>query len=98
MVNPKNIPLELVNYILQYDDRFRIRNGEIVNRICKTDIRYLILKSIPKKIYNIIENYTCVYLYINKDRDYYIASTIINNIPETQIVILDYNKNNLIYI
>lgn len=48
------LPLDVIIYILSYDDRFVIKNGKILdnNRISKMDERCLLLSYIPKKIYN----------------------------------------------
>ena len=49
------LPLDILIYILSYDDRFVIKNGKILNnnKISKMDERCLLLLCIPKKIYNI---------------------------------------------
>jgi hypothetical protein len=53
----KTLPLDVVKYCLTFDQRFRIRKGEIVQRIPKNDERYSILKEKPliyyrKEMYN----------------------------------------------
>jgi len=44
----KSLPMDVVKYCLTYDNRFRIRNGEIVQRISENDIRYAMLKEKPQ--------------------------------------------------
>jgi hypothetical protein len=48
---PNHFPKELTNYILSYDKRFVIRNGEIIVilPISKSDKRYALLQEIPEK-------------------------------------------------
>jgi len=41
-----NLPLEIIQYILLYDERFIIRKGEIISIIPKTDYRYNLLHCI----------------------------------------------------
>lgn len=43
----KHLPLDVVNHCLSYDKRFKIRRGEIIQRIEKDDYRYAILKEKP---------------------------------------------------
>jgi len=43
----KTLPLDVVKYCLAFDNRFKIRRGEIVQRIPKDDIRYTVLKEKP---------------------------------------------------
>jgi len=44
-----NFPLDIIYYILTFDERFIIRNNKliIINKISSTDNRYLLLKNIP---------------------------------------------------
>ena len=45
-----NLPNEIVSIILVYEGSLlRERNGKMMNRLLKSDIRYNILSSIPKK-------------------------------------------------
>jgi hypothetical protein len=89
----KNLPLEVVNHILSYDDRFLIQNGIVkdINKISKNDSRYMLLSNIPKKIFNVVNDVTYVYLYINHEKYYYINY----NDYEFQIHVLgcQYKKN-----
>lgn len=42
-------PMDIVRHILQYDGRMKFRNGIFMNQISKTDVRYEIIHSIPRK-------------------------------------------------
>ena len=42
------LPSEIVHRILEYDGRIKYRNGKYMNRICKDDERYKMIKTIPK--------------------------------------------------
>jgi hypothetical protein len=63
----KDFPKELTNYILSYDKRFVIRNGEIVVvlPIPKSDKRYTMLQEIPEK--QIYPWWSCVDLLLNNN-------------------------------
>jgi hypothetical protein len=50
-----NLPLELVDKILQYDGRIKYRKCEFVNAIHPRDFRYFIVKDIITKKQNIIK-------------------------------------------
>ena len=63
-----NLPLDCVNYILSYDNRFSIRRGIIVNKLLKTDKRYIPLLSIPNKFY--MHGNTQVELQVNINKDF----------------------------
>jgi len=41
-----SIPYDIVLKVLQYDNRFAIRNGKIMNRISKNDFRYEMVSDI----------------------------------------------------
>lgn len=66
----KKLPLDIVNQILAYDDRFVIRNGKISGRLDETtyaDIRNKLLsKSKPSRTYNHDTNYFWVCVTIDK--------------------------------
>jgi hypothetical protein len=49
------LPLEIIKYILLYDERFAMRNGEIISIIPKTDYRYSLLNFITLNL-GCIEN------------------------------------------
>jgi predicted RNA-binding protein associated with RNAse of E/G family len=68
----ENLPIEIVKYIISYDKRFIIRNGEIlkINQIDKNDKRYNMLLRIKPKNYDINDNSSYVYLTINSYKDY----------------------------
>jgi hypothetical protein len=45
-----NLPIELISIILVYEGSLlRERNGKMMNQVVKTDKRYSILSTIPKK-------------------------------------------------
>ena len=47
----KNTPIDLVDNIVRYTGKMRLRNGIFMNQINKEDIRYVVLQTIPGKIY-----------------------------------------------
>ena len=47
----KNTPIDLVDKIVRYTGKMRLRNGFFMNQISKKDIRYVVLQTIPEKIY-----------------------------------------------
>ena len=49
-----NLPVELVDKILQYDGRIKYRKGEFVNVIHPGDSRYFIVEKVITKKQNII--------------------------------------------
>lgn len=44
----RNLPMDIVHYILSYNDTIKYRNGKYMNKICKTDKRYEILQRIEQ--------------------------------------------------
>jgi hypothetical protein len=48
--NFKFLPNELINEIISYDNIIVYRNGKYIDRIKKTDVRYNVIKKIPKPI------------------------------------------------
>jgi hypothetical protein len=50
MINPQNLPIELINKIINYTDVVAFRNGKYINRILKTDARYTMLKNLVKPV------------------------------------------------
>uniref|UniRef100_A0A6C0BC45 Uncharacterized protein n=1 Tax=viral metagenome TaxID=1070528 RepID=A0A6C0BC45_9ZZZZ len=84
----QQLPMDLVKHCLSYDKRFVIRKGCIIqiNRLCKNDIRYSILKKIPIIEYNKTPyNQTVFASYLDatngrsNNNKYYFALTIILN-------------------
>ena len=72
-----SIPYDIVLKVLQYDNRFAIRNGKIMNRISKNDFRYEMVSDIFD---NIPPCQLCIYgppleidLIINKNKSYVIT-------------------------
>jgi hypothetical protein len=47
------LPTDLITNIMLFDERFKLRNGEIVSVIPKTDYRYSLLKSIIPTFHSI---------------------------------------------
>ena len=45
-----NLPVVLVNLILEYSNIIIYRNGKYINRIYNSDIRYDLIKKIPRPI------------------------------------------------
>lgn len=52
----RNLPLDIIKYILLYDEHFIMRRGEIISIIPKTDYRYNLLNFITFNFYY-FENY-----------------------------------------
>jgi len=50
------LPLDIIKYILLYDEHFIMRKGEIISIIPKTDYRYILLNFITFNL-NYLENY-----------------------------------------
>ena len=50
-----NLPLELVDKILQYDGRIKYKKGEFINVIHSADSRYFILEKVITKKQNTIK-------------------------------------------
>ena len=67
-----NLPMDVVKYILPFDKRFAINNGNIglKTRISKTDNRYIMLENMQKKYYDSDRNEVSVTLRINYFKDY----------------------------
>ena len=51
------LPLDIIKYILLYDEHFIIRKGEIVSIIPKTDYRYILLNFITFTLDYLENNY-----------------------------------------
>ena len=83
----KNLPLDCVNYILGYDNRFSIRRGIIVNKLLKTDKRYTPLLSIPNKYF--MSGYMCLDISVNIT-PFYISNAdfFINNNNKIDLILL----------
>lgn len=67
------LPLDIVKHILEFDERFVIRTGKIMNRIDKHDYRKQLLLEIPPKIHFGIYNITYVFIPINTHKQLYIS-------------------------
>jgi hypothetical protein len=68
-----NLPLDVVKHILEFDERFVIRTGKIMKRICKDDYRKQLLLEIPPKVHFEIYNLTYVFIPINAHKQLYIS-------------------------
>jgi hypothetical protein len=87
----KKLPLDCVNEILGYDERFAIRRGVPVNRILKTDERYTQLLTIPEKRFNKpYSDTTRVYIIINPNKDLSISYNTDNNIHWINVMFVSY--------
>lgn len=47
----KKIPKELLHIILSYNGTIKYKNGKYINQIYPDDIRYILLLTIPRKIF-----------------------------------------------
>ena len=47
--NWKNLPNEIIDLIIHYDGRIKLRNGVYMNQISKKDERYQLLSSMSRK-------------------------------------------------
>lgn len=61
-----NLPNDIINYILLYDDHFILRKGKIISIIPKTDERYKLLSFITFKLDYVehFNNFWIRYVYI----------------------------------
>ena len=73
------LPRELVNVVLGYDDTIRLRCGKYMNRISKSDSRYLPLFLRPKCRICIWDNYNFDATIINKNGRKFIVTYDIKN-------------------
>ena len=67
----RNLPLDIIKYILLYDEHFIIRKGEIISIIPKTDYRYNLLNFITF-------NFNEIYLQNNELRYKYYFHNLYN--------------------
>ena len=51
-----NLPMEIVNKILDYDGSVKYRNGKYINQISKTDKRYEMLLNVQRKFHDCLAN------------------------------------------
>lgn len=47
----REIPVDILHLILQFDGRIKKRNGVYINQILVNDERYRLLQTIPKKVF-----------------------------------------------
>ena len=74
-----NLPLELVNLILSYDNVIRYRNGKYINQIAEDDARKVPLQQIPLKYY-----------WLWPDND--IISTAVLHVNTTKYIAINYKN------
>jgi hypothetical protein len=75
-----NLPLEIVNIILSYDNIIRFRNGKYIDQIANNDSRKLLLEKIPSK-------YDYFWL-VEHD----IMTSVVLHINNTKYFAIDYNN------
>ena len=63
----KNTPIDMIDKIVRYTGKMRLRNGLFMNQINKEDIRYVVLQTIPEKFhtYDPISNTHTTYVFFN---------------------------------
>ena len=85
------LPLDIIKYILLYDEHFIIRKGEIVSIIPKTDYRYILLNFITFTLDYLENNYNELrykYYFLNL---YNYEGRIKNN---SDLIQVNINENN----
>jgi len=86
-----NLPLDIIKYILLYDEHFIMRKGEIISIIPKTDYRYILLNFITFNL-DYLENYNnelrCKYYFQNL---YNYEGRVKNN---SDLIQVNINENN----
>ena len=85
------LPLDIIKYILLYDEHFIMRKGEIISIIPKTDYRYILLNFITFNL-DYLENYNnelrCKYYFQNL---YNYEGRVKNN---SDLIQVNINENN----
>ena len=87
-----NLPIDIINMILLYDEHFIMRKGEIVSIIPKTDNRYKLLSFITLKLQSIDKFTTYVRYNYHFTNLYNYKGRHIDNSDLMQVVIKE-NKN-----
>jgi hypothetical protein len=65
-----NLPKDILNKILDYDDIIKYENGKYINKISKSDERYTIVNSVNRNVDYLLSNYS--YLKVNEHFNIYI--------------------------
>jgi hypothetical protein len=85
MIKPKvfsKLPKEIVYYMLsEYNDRFVMRSGLLVDRIDPNDLRYDMMSKIPKKESLEIFGYEYLWLKISDYKYYHLVYPV--EVPDT---------------
>ena len=94
MYNPSNLPIEIINKIINYTDVVAFRTGKYINRIPKTDARYEMLRNLvkPVKVGKRVLINLINYSYENP-RGYFIEY-IFDKLPKVNIYYTTINKYN----
>ena len=75
LMNMNKLPLEMLDQILAYEGRFRIRNGKLMRLIPKNDPRKIVLSKITQLKYNKKTTTLYVVLLITKYKFFEISNT-----------------------
>ena len=67
------LPLEVVIYLAEFDSRFILRCGQIMNRIPLNDSRFTLFETVPIKEFDEQDGVTYVYITITSTKDYFLA-------------------------
>ena len=78
-MNMNKLPLEMLDQILAYEGRFRIRNGKLMRLIPKNDPRKMVLSEITLFNYDRITDRLSVELRINNYKYFRLSNTFISS-------------------
>ena len=79
LMNMNKLPLEMLDQILAYEGRFRIRNGKLMRLIPKNDPRKMVLSEITLFNYDRITDRLSVELRINNYKYFRLSNTFISS-------------------
>ena len=85
------LPLDIIKYILLYDEHFILRKGEIISIIPKTDYRYILLTFITFNL-DYLENYNNVLRYKYYFQNLYNYEGRVKN--NSDLIQVNINENN----